>query len=281
MNIVYLNGSFMPIDEARIPVLDRGFLFGDAVYEVVPVYDRHPFRLDWHLQRLQNSLDGIRLKNPMSTDAWKSLFLAMIEKHTQKNQSIYLQVTRGVAKRDQAFPMSTPPTLFMMSNPLHTPSPEDIENGVSAITSEDFRWLKCDIKSTSLLGNCLLRQLSAEQGATETILFREGQLTEASTSNVFIVKNNVLLAPVSNHLLLPGITYQVILEIAREREFELEVRDISAAETLSADEIWLTSSSKEVLAVTRLNGQPVGEGKPGRVFKRMHALFQALKREGQ
>ena len=277
--IVYLNGAFMPLDEARIPVLDRGFIFGDGVYEVVPAYTRRPFRLAEHLRRLQHSLDGIRLANPFGDGEWTSLMSQIIAKNEGDDQSIYLQVTRGVARRDHAFPKDVKQTVFMMSSPLTTPSQAQIDSGVAAITASDFRWLKCDVKSVSLLGNCLLRQMAVDAGAVETILFRDGKLSEASTSNVFVVKNGVLLAPPKNNLVLPGITYDVVLEIAHAREFEVELREISEAETRNADEIWITSSTKEVLAVTTLDGKPVGGGAPGMLFRRMHALYQEFKRE--
>ncbi len=279
--IVYLNGEFMPLEDARIPVLDRGFIFGDGVYEVVPVYTRRPFRMAEHLRRLQHSLDGIRLANPLTDAQWTQLMTDLIAKNEDagEDQSVYLQVTRGVAKRDHAFPKDVKQTVFMMSGPLTTPSREQIDKGVSAITAADFRWLKCDVKSVSLLGNCLLRQMAADAGAAETILFRDGELTEASASNVFVVKNGVLLAPPKTHLVLPGITYDVVLEIAHAREFEVEVRAISEAETRGADEIWVTSSTKEVLAITTLDGKPVGDGKPGLLFQRMHALYQEFKRD--
>lgn len=276
--IVFLNGAFMPLEDAKIPVLDRGFIFGDGVYEVIPVYSRHPFRLPEHLARLQHSLDGIRLANPMSDSAWMKLIHDLIAKNEGEDQSVYLQVTRGVAKRDHAFPRDVRQTVFMMSSPLTTPPREQIENGVPAITANDFRWLKCDVKSVALLGNCLLRQQAVDAGAVETILFRDGRLTEASASNVFVVKNGVLLAPPKDNLVLPGITYDVVIEIAQAREFELEVRQISEAEVRGADEIWVTSSTKEVLAITTLDGKPVGDGKPGMLFHRMHTLYQEFKR---
>ncbi len=280
-DIVYLNGEFMPLESARISPLDRGFIFGDGVYEVVPVYSRHPFRMAEHLRRLQHSLDGIRLANPHTDAQWTKLMADIIEKNAAigDDQSVYLQVTRGVAKRDHAFPKDVKQTVFMFTTPLTTPAREQIDKGVSAITSEDFRWLKCDVKSISLLGNCLARQMAADAGAVETILFRNGKLTEASASNVFVVKNGVLLAPPKDNLVLPGITYDVVLEIAHAREFDVQVRAISEAETRSADEIWVTSSTKEVLAVTTLDGKPVGDGAPGMLFRRMHALYQEFKRD--
>jgi len=276
-DIVYLNGEFMPLSEARVPVLDRGFIFGDGVYEVIPVYSRRPFRLAEHLRRLQNSLDGVRIANPLTEAEWMRLIGEIIARNDGDDQSVYLQVTRGVAKRDHAFPKDAKQTVFLMSNPLTTPPAEQISDGVAAISAADFRWLKCDVKSVSLLGNCLLKQMAVDAGVAETLLFRDGKLTEASSCNVFVVKNGVLLAPPKNNLVLPGITYDVVLEIAQAREFEFEVREISEAETRDADEIWITSSTKEVLAVTSLDGKAVGDGKPGALFHRMHALYQEYK----
>jgi D-alanine transaminase len=277
-DIIYLNGEFMPLEDARIPVLDRGFIFGDGVYEVIPVYSRRPFRLREHLRRLQNSLDGIRLANPLSDAEWTRLIGEMIAKNPGEDQSVYLQVTRGVARRDHAFPQGVKQTVFMMTGPLVTPAPELVEKGVPAITASDFRWLKCDVKSISLLGNCLLRQEALDAGAVEAILFRDGYLTEASASNVFVVSNGVVLAPPKNHLVLPGITYDVVLEIIAANGVPCAVREISEKEVRTADELWVTSSTKEVLAVSQLDGKPVGSGKPGAVFKRVHALYQEFKR---
>ena len=278
-DIVYLNGKFMPIEEAYVPVLDRGFIFGDGVYEVVPAYSKHPFQLAEHLRRLQYSLDKVRITNPHSDAEWTQLIAEIIKRNNGDDQSVYFQVTRGVAKRDHAFPKGVTPTVFMMSNPLVTPSPALVDSGVACISAEDYRWLNCDIKSVSLLGNCMLRQLSADVDAAETILFRDGRLTEASSSNVFIVRNGVVLTPPKDNLVLPGITYDVVLEIARAREFEVEVCDVTEADVRSAEEIWLTSSTKEVLAVTTLDGKPVGDGRPGLLFRRMHALYQQFKQE--
>ena len=278
-DIVYLNGKFMPIEEAYVPVLDRGFIFGDGVYEVVPAYSKHPFQLAEHLRRLQYSLDKVRITNPHSDAEWAQLIAEIIKRNNGDDQSVYFQVTRGVAKRDHAFPKGVTPTVFMMSNPLVTPSPALVDSGVACISAEDYRWLNCDIKSVSLLGNCMLRQLSADVDAAETILFRDGRLTEASSSNVFIVRNGVVLTPPKDNLVLPGITYDVVLEIARAREFEVEVRDVTEADVRSAEEIWLTSSNKEVLAVTTLDGKPVGDGRPGPLFRRMHALYQQFKHD--
>jgi len=277
-DIIYLNGEFMPLEDARIPVLDRGFIFGDGVYEVIPVYSRRPFRLREHLRRLQNSLDGIRLANPLGDAEWTRLIGEIIAKNAGEDQSVYLQVTRGVARRDHAFPQAAKQTVFMMTGPLVTPAAELVQKGVPAITANDFRWLKCDVKSVSLLGNCLLRQEAVDAGAVETILFRDGYLTEASASNVFVVSKGTVLAPPKNHLVLPGITYDVVLELIAGNDVPCSVREVSEKEVRKADEIWVTSSTKEVLAVTQLDGKPVGTGQPGQVFKRVHALYQEFKR---
>jgi D-alanine transaminase len=276
--IVYLNGEFMPLENARVPVLDRGFIFGDGVYEVIPVYSRHPFRLPEHLARFERSHQAIRIPNPLSDVEWTRLTQDLIARNAGDDQSIYLQVTRGVARRDHAFPKDTKPTVFGMSYPLSTPADEVVESGIAAITTVDYRWLKCDVKSTSLLGNCLLRQAAADAGAVEVVMFRDGVLTEGSSSNVFVVKNGVILATPKNNLVLPGITYDVVIELAQANGLPLEVRAISQAEVADADEIWVTSSTKEVLAVTALDGKPVGSGKPGAVFRRMHQLYQDFKR---
>ena len=276
-DIVYLNGEFVPLDEARIPVLDRGFIFGDGVYELIPVYSRHPFRLAEHLRRLQHSLTGIRLENPLSETDWIKLVHDVVARNQGEDQSLYLQITRGAAKRMHEFPPGVKPTVFMMSTPLVTPPREQVENGVTCVTTADFRWLKCDIKSVSLLANCLLKQMAVDAGAAEVIMFRDGYLTEGAASNVLIVRNGVLLAPTKNNLILPGITYDVVIEIAAANAIALELRAISEHEVRTAQEIWITSSTKEVLAVTSLDGSVVGDGRPGTVFRRIHALYQAYK----
>lgn len=275
----YLNGTFLPLEEARLPVLDRGFIFADGVYEVIPVYSRHPFRLREHLRRLQNSLDGIRLANPHDDAEWSRLIQEIINRNAPEDQGVYLQVTRGVARRDHAFPKGVPPTVFIMSNPLATPSPEQVAQGVAAITASDYRWQRCDIKSVALLANCLLRQLAADVGAAETVLIRDGFLTEASVSNVFMAKDGILLAPPKSHLMLPGITYDVVLELAAAHRVPHQVREITELELRAADEIMLTSSTKEVLAVSTLDGKPVGKGSPGPVFRQLHLLYQDFKRD--
>ena len=275
--MIYLNGRFMPIEEACVPVLDRGFIFGDGVYEVIPVYSRRPFRLREHLKRLQHSLDGIRLSNPHSEDEWVHLIGELVELNAEEDQSLYLHITRGVARRDHAFPSGVAPTVFMMSNPLVTSTPELVESGVAVVSAVDNRWLRCDIKAIALLPNVLLRQLAVDAGAAETLLLRDGFLTEGAASNIFVVRDDVLLAPPKDNLMLPGITYDVILELAAAASFKTEVRRISEHEVRTAQELWLTSSTKEVLAITHLDGQPVADGRPGPLFRQMHRLYQDYK----
>ncbi|MBI5938662.1 MAG: D-amino acid aminotransferase [Betaproteobacteria bacterium] len=275
--MVYLNGEYLPLEEARIPVLDRGFIFGDGVYEVIPVYNRRPFRLGEHLRRLQHSLDGIRLANPYGEAEWAERIGRVVAAGETEDQGVYLQVTRGPAPRDHAFPKVVQPTVFVMSNPLATPPRSAVEQGVAAITAVDNRWLRCDIKAIALLPNVLLRQLAVDAGCAETVLLRDGFMIEGAASNIFIVKDGVILAPPKSNLMLPGITYDVVLEIARAKGFAHEVRPVTEAELRGADEIWQTSSTKEVTAVVRLDGQPVGGGKPGPVFWKMHAAYQAFK----
>ncbi len=275
--IVYLNGEWTPLAQARVPVLDRGFVFGDGVYEVIPVYAGTPLRLAEHLARLQRSLDALRINNPRSAADWTALLSELIGRHPWPDQYLYLQVTRGVAKRDHAFPQNVAPTVFAMSSPLITPPRSEVEQGVAAVTATDYRWGRCDIKSIALLGNVLLRQAAIDRGAVETVLFRDGLLTEGAASNIFVVAEGCLLAPPKSHLMLPGITYDLVLELAAAAGLPHQVREISEQETLGASELWLTSSTKEVLAITTLNGRPVGDGRPGPVYRRMHALYQEFK----
>ncbi len=274
---VYLNGKFLALEDAKVSVLDRGFIYGDGVYELVPVYGRRPYRLRQHLARLQRSLDGIRLANPHTDAEWETIIGELIGRMPFADQGVYLQITRGVAKRDHAFPAGVAPTVFMMSNPLKLPSREQIERGVAVVTAPDERWLHCDLKTTSLLGNVLARQLAVDADATETVLFRNGYLTEASAANVLLVRDGVIVAPPKDNQILPGITYDVAFELAREGGLPIEVRPVPKDEALAADEMWLSSSTKEVLAVTALDGRPFGGGKPGPVFRKVHALFQASK----
>ena len=274
---VYLNGRFLPLEDAKISVLDRGFIYGDGVYELIPVYHRQPFRLQQHLARLQRSLDGIRMVNPHAEAEWESIIRELVARTPFDDQGVYFQVTRGVAKRDHSFPMDVAPTVFMMSNPLSLPTAEQVERGVAVVTAIDERWLHCDLKTISLLGNVLARQRATDAGAAETVLFRNGFLTEASASNVFIVRDGVLLGPPKDNQILPGITYDAAFELARGGGLAVEVRPISRDEALAADEMWLSSSTKEVLAVTTVDGKSFAGGSPGPVFRKMHELFQASK----
>jgi D-alanine transaminase len=275
--IAHFNGRLLPLDQIWISPLDRGFIFGDGVYEVIPVYEGVPLRAREHFERLQRSMDEIQLRNPHTVDEWIRVASELLAHHPG-NQAVYIQVTRGAPqKRDHVIPKDLQPTVFMMANPLSSPSKEAVENGVACVTSPDFRWEKCHIKSTSLLGNVLARQISADVGATETILLRDGYLTEASASNVFVVKDGIVAAPPRDNLILLGITYDLLADLAAEGAVKLEIRPITQAELRGADEVWLSSSTKEVLAVTTLDGKPVGTGKPGPAFRRMHALYQDYK----
>jgi D-alanine transaminase len=280
----YLNGEFIPLAEARISPLDRGFLFADGGYEVIPVYSRHPFRIDEHLHRFQTTLDGIRLPNPHSIEEWRAIILRLIAEAPFADQTVYIQVTRGAdTRRDQPFPKGVPPTVFLFTAPLVSPTLAQRDSGVSVITTADIRWGRCDLKSVALLANILTRQLAVDAGCTETIMLRDGFLTEGSATNVFCVKDGVILTPAKDHRILPGITYDVVLELAARHGAPHEVRDVSEAELRSADELWLTSSTKEVLAITTLDGQPVGRGdqagRPGPVTRQMHAWYVAFRDE--
>jgi len=275
--IVYLNGKFLPIGEAQVSVLDRGFIYGDGVYELVPVYAREPFRLPHHLARLARSLDGVGMANPHTNAQWEAIIRDLVARQPFDDQGVYFQVTRGVAKRDHSFPKGVPPTVFMMSNPLPIPTREQVDNGVAVVTADDNRWHRCDLKTISLLGNVLMRQLATDRGAVETVMFRDGFLTEASASNVLIVKDGTIVVPPKDNHILPGITYDATMEFARDADVPLVVRPVSREEALSADEMWLSSSTKEVLAITTVDGKPFAGGKPGPVFRRLWEVFQSKK----
>ena len=276
--IVYLNGEYVPLAEAKIPVLDRGFIFGDGVYEVIPAYGRALFRLSEHLARLEHSLRSVRIANPHDAAGWRALLESVVARNPWDDQSVYLQVTRGVAPRSQEFPKeSVRPTVFVMASPLKMPTAEQRANGVAVVTREDYRWRRCDIKSVSLLANCLLRQEAEDAGAVETILVRDGNVKEASTCNVFLVKDGVILNPPKDNLILHGITFDLAIELAREAGIPLQTREVKREELFAADEVWLSSSAREVLPVTTVDGKRIGNGKPGPVYARMHQLFQDYK----
>lgn len=276
---VYLNGQFLPLAAASISPLDRGFLYGDGVYELIPVYSRQTFRIDEHLTRLQATLDGIKLANPLDMAGWKAVIQQLVAAAPWDDQSIYLQVTRGADnKRDHAFPPSSvPATAFAFASPLLTTAPEIRAKGVAAITVADQRWARCDLKVISLLANILARQQAVEAGCAEALLIRDGFLKEGAASNIFVVKNGILLAPPKTQLMLPGITYDVVIELANSHGQPLEVREITEMELRSADEVWMTSSTKEVLAITTLDGEPVGSGKPGPLGEQMWQWYQDFK----
>ena len=273
MPTVYLNGTFMPMEEACIPVTDRGFLFGDGVYEVIPAYGGRLFRLPHHLQRLQNSLDGIRLANPLENSEWENILNTLLAHNAEEagpnnDQAVYLQVTRGsAAKRDHSFPADIRPTVYAASNPIPDPDPQIARQGLAAVTLDDIRWKRCDIKATTLLANVLLRQQAVDQHAAEAILVHDGLATEGSASNLFVVKDGIILTPPKNECLLPGITRDLVLELAEKHALPCKETDIPLEQLLHADEIWITSSTREIVPITRLNNQPVGEGKPGRIWQ--------------
>ena len=279
----YLNGRFLPLEEACVPVLDRGFVFGDGVYEMIPAYGGRPFRLPQHLARLRRSLEAVRIPEPMDAAGWTDLLERLVAANGGGDQALYVQVTRGVARRDHAMPAGLAPTVFAMSSPLEPPSPGLLEEGVAAVTREDIRWRLCHVKSTSLLANVLLRQAALDAGAQEAILLRDGHLTEGAASNVFAVLAGAVHTPPKSEELLPGITRDLVLELAREAGLPVHEAPVSAARLEAAEEIWLSSSTRELLPVTRLDGRPVGGGRPGPLWRRVHAAYQALKqrhREG-
>jgi D-alanine transaminase len=283
--LCYLDGNYLPVRDARVSVLDRGFIFGDGIYEVVPVYGQRLFRFAEHMARLGRSLAKVRIANPHSNEQWlercRRLVAALAEKTGAVDQLVYLQVTRGVAPRDHVMPEDIAPTVFMMANPMKPPTAEQRHKGVACITARDFRWEHADIKSTSLLGNVMARQMSADRGAVETIMFRNGVLTEASASNVWVVHEGAVLgSPKSEHV-LEGIRYELIKELCEECGIAYNLRPIPEGEVLAADELLLSSATKEILPVTTLDGDPVGHGalrgKPGPVYARLHEAYQRAK----
>ena len=279
--LCFLNGEYLPLAEARVPVLDRGFIFGDGVYEVVPVYGRRLFRFEEHLARLNRSLAKLRLPEPCGRDEWLARCRHLVESRPEADQVVYIQVTRGVAPRDHAMPANPVPTVFMMSNPMKPATPEQRHHGVACVTARDFRWERGDIKSISLLGNVLARQISADHGAMETIMFRDGWLTEAAASNVWIAKDGALLGPPKSEHVLEGIRFELLRELCEDEGIAYNLRPISESDVRAADEVMLSSATKEVLAVTTIDGEPVGHGalrgKPGPVYARLYEAYQRAK----
>jgi len=284
--LCYLNGEYSSLRDAKVSVLDRGFIFGDGIYEVVPAYGGKLFRFDEHLARLNRSLTKLRIENPHTREQWiersRRLVAALIEKTGATDQLVYIQITRGVAVRDHVMPTDVQPTVFMMCTPMKPASAEQRHHGVACISARDFRWERGDIKSISLLGNVLARQMSADKDATETIMFRNGFLTEAAASNVWVVHEGAVLgAPKSEHV-LEGIRYELIRELCEEVGIAYNLRPIAEADVMSADELLLSSATKEVLPVTTLDGDPVGHGalrgKPGPIYARLYEAYQRAKR---
>lgn len=283
--LCYLNGEYGPLREAKVSVLDRGFIFGDGVYDAVPVYEGKLFRFKEHLARLSRNLAKLRISNPHDSDGWLERCRALIADMTARNAGedllVYIQVTRGVAVRDHVMPAGVEPTVFMMCSVMKPATPEQRHGGVRCVTARDFRWERGDIKSTSLLGNVLARQIAADRDASETIMFRDGFLTEASASNVWIVQEGALLGPPKTEHLLEGIRYDLIRDLCEETGIGFNLRPIAEAEVVAADEVLLSSATKEVLAVTTLDGDAVGHGalrgKPGPVYARLYEAYQRAK----
>jgi D-alanine transaminase len=277
MDIVYLNGEFLPVERAQVSVTDRGFIFGDGVYEVIPVYGGRLFRLEQHLRRLARSSAEVRLADPLSGDEWRRCLQELVRHNGGGDQSVYVQITRGSAPRDHAFPKDVKPTVYAASSPLKPLTAEVAEHGVAAVTLPDIRWQRCDIKAITLLANILLRQQAIDQGAVEAILVRDGRVNEGAASNVFIVKAGVLITPPNGPYLLPGITRDLVLELAAAHGIAYREDMITPRDLAVAEEVWLTSSTREILPVTRLDRQWVGSGKPGPLWRRMTGLYQDYK----
>jgi len=281
----YLNGEFSTLREAKVSVMDRGFIFGDGVYEVVPVYGGRPFRFAQHMARLDRSLSELRIANPMSHGAWRELADQLIAAYArslgqsagQTDQLVYIQVTRGVAMRDHAMPPGIKPTVFATSNRISPPTAADRANGVACVSAEDFRWKKAHIKSVSLAGSVLARQMSADVGAAETVMFRDGFLSEGAAANVWVVKGGRVIGVPKDNLVLAGIRYGLLEELCAEAGIPYELRRVARDEVFSADELLLSNATKEVLPVTRLDGQPIGSGQPGPIYEKLYAGYQRAK----
>jgi len=278
MSTIYLNGHFMPAEQATIPVMDRGFLFGDGVYEVIPVFGGRCFRLAEHLERLDYSLLEARIASPMSHAQWQRTFERLIELHGGGDQSLYLQISRGVgAEREQRFSADIKPTVFAMSRPRGAAA--ELPEAVACIALEDIRWQRCDIKTTSLLGNVLMTQLAVEAGADEAVLIRDGCVWEGASSNVFVVIKDVLYTAPKGRYILGGITRDLVVELARQHGLECREQALPVSDVANADEIWLSSSTRELTPVARLNGNPVGKGAPGPVLRKMWDWYRSFRQQ--
>nr|MDP2192174.1 D-amino acid aminotransferase [Rhodoferax sp.] len=283
----YLNGEFTALKDAKISVMDRGFIFGDGVYEVVPVYGGKLFRFAQHMARLERSLAELRIANPLTPAQWTEVALKLVTAYAHStgvraenlDQLVYIQISRGVALRDHVMLPDLTPTVFVMTSTMKPPTPEQRAQGVACVSADDFRWRKAHIKSTSLLGAVFARQISADVDAVETVMFRDGYLSEAATCNVWVVRDGKVLGPPKDNLVLEGIRYGLIEAICREAGIGFELRRISREEVFSADELLLSSATKEILAVTTLDGQPVGRGRPGPVCAQLYAGYQQVKEQ--
>lgn len=278
--VCYLNGEYVALADARVSPLDRAFLFGDAVYEVIPVYNARPFRLREHLDRFHRSLSAIRLGPPRTHAQWGEICRELVTRNGGGDQYLYLQVTRGAEfGRNHAWPEGLAPTIFGYANRLETPAPALLEDGVAAITAPDSRWARRDIKSTALLANVLLKKLAADAGAFETIMLERGELTEGSSTTVHVVSRGEIHTPPNGHQILPGTTRDVVGELAERLGIVNRSARVTEIELRAASEIWLAFSTRGILPVTRLDGSPVGDGKPGPLFRRMHKAFVDYIRE--
>ena len=276
MSLVYLNGEFKPIEEASINVLDRGFTFGDGVYEVIPIFNRKIFRFSEHIMRLENSLREIYMSNPLKEKEWRDIFNKLIDSLEQANQSIYLQITRGVSRRDHDISIADKPTVFAMSRPLET---NNFSSGIKAITHEDIRWQLCNIKAITLLPSILLRHKAKEQEARETILIRNKYVTEGAASNVFVCVDDKIITPPKTGHVLSGITRDLIVEILMHNDLPIVEGSIGESKLLSASEIWVTSSTWEIVPVVELDDRLVGSGKPGPLWQQANKLYQDFKND--
>lgn len=273
----YLNGEFVALREARISPLDRGFLFGDSVYEVLPVFGKRMFLFREHFDRLARSLREIRLENPHTHEEWRALLEELIACNNAPDMYVYVQVTRGMEYgRNHGFPAVVKPSVFAMASPLPVLTDAQRAAGLSAITVEDFRWGRCDIKATALLANVLMKQQAVDAGANEAIIVREGEVMEGASTSVFIVKNGVLATPPNSHRILPGTTRDATLSLA-DGTMPVQIRKISIEELRAADEVWISAATRDVLPVTRVDGAPIGTGRPGPAWQRMSELFQRLR----
>ena len=283
--VCYLNGQFGPLAEAKISVLDRGFIFGDAVYEVIPAYNGRFFQFEAHMKRLERSLSEVFMDMPFEHSTWRAIFERLLLENASLHQtppdsfnaSVYLQISRGVAPRDHVIPHGIEPTIFAMCQPLSATNQQSRETGVFCITHEDFRWKKAHIKTTSLLGSVLAKRLSVIENAAETVMFRDGLLSEASSSNVWVVKNGTVIGTPKGPLVLEGVRYSVLSQLCAAQKIPFVLKAQTKQEVFEADELLLTSASKEILPITQLDDRPIANGRPGPIYHQLYGAYQALK----